>query len=811
MSGQIATFLLLVMVAVLIFAIVTVNIGNLTANATTVANAADSSALLLGSQLATRANTLCMSLGDGKQCLTERCKRTGLLALVLAIIVAVIVTIATWGTLTGPTLMMLKAMLIVAGFAAAAGALGGAIAGTGVISGALQGAMVGAAIAGGIAGGAKLLGQLFGQTIVAGTLESAGVATEVTVTSTETVAVGTTLAAGTEIVTGSVFVPSVTAGIVGGVLGGAVVAGSSLFSESVKQQIGFAEAAKALSGLPQRQSLRESAFQQALSQVVDDPNKTTGQCFWPEPFAVTGDPHDANGNGDTTEAISCFQFWLDRRTAAIRRKAQGETASIAGRISRFFSDATPAFREKAQTFIEALARQEVEEEDGPVVALPRALYGTPYRLSFWEPGPTKADIQQQDCDTCTIARLPGYDSMDDARDELTDAMQTIEELEHTDVVTRFANRDSWAPWFYDPDAQSKQNEQGELVSPGDLYRRLGVLLEGDASTTPPLRGLPAWQQEIEQTRDRLPPAQLAYLNGAVVIENPPAQLNAARKARLAAAIQVIRQWLTTTEEHVRNDIVHDLTNQGYTQVQNITLTDLTLALHDGGIIYHYAYTFEYLDLTVEPPEVKTGQGQGDGSSPVEAPDLGLRVPSSPLPAFTSAVEALGAFVDQVAAAPPFATVDADTEDEFRPVLQSIGEATEAVRQFRADIQQDLAGITGDAPGEAENTLELGGIPLSRGNPVTYRWKDSRGVHSVTVKVNKFLVPRVDKVKHGNWLIGKTCLVLVNHRSHASVTVTRQDPANQTMGFWKWNPFSGEVTKKCRVHYTEQNVKINRTW
>ena len=69
-SGQIATLLTLSMVIVLIVIVATIKVGNVSNKATAISNAADSSALLLASQLSTKAYQLWDSLdgdpGDGK-------------------------------------------------------------------------------------------------------------------------------------------------------------------------------------------------------------------------------------------------------------------------------------------------------------------------------------------------------------------------------------------------------------------------------------------------------------------------------------------------------------------------------------------------------------------------------------------------------------------------------------------------------------------------------------------------------------------------------------------------------------------------
>ncbi len=92
-GGQIATLLILMMVVVLILILITVNLGQLSLEATTLSNAADSAVLSLGSALSTKANMLFHALSDK----SELCKKGGLLGVILAIIVVIIVLILCQG------------------------------------------------------------------------------------------------------------------------------------------------------------------------------------------------------------------------------------------------------------------------------------------------------------------------------------------------------------------------------------------------------------------------------------------------------------------------------------------------------------------------------------------------------------------------------------------------------------------------------------------------------------------------------------------------------------------------------------------
>lgn len=91
-GGQIATILIVMMVAVLIFILVTVNVGRTSTYATTLANAADAAALSLGSQLATHGYVLREGLktgaddsdGEYSEDPPQVCKRGGWMVWLLA-------------------------------------------------------------------------------------------------------------------------------------------------------------------------------------------------------------------------------------------------------------------------------------------------------------------------------------------------------------------------------------------------------------------------------------------------------------------------------------------------------------------------------------------------------------------------------------------------------------------------------------------------------------------------------------------------------------------------------------------------------
>lgn len=340
-AGQMATLLILVTVMLLIFVLVTLNIGQIAINRTTLSNAADSASLYMASQLATKARQLYEGLGNQ----TSQCQKTGFANIFLAIIIAIVAIVATIFTFGGAAVGFVAMLqltvqtigttgLMVAGAVGGAigGALGGAISGTGAGQGALLGASIGAAI-GGIAGS---IGSMLsaGSSVATNTSVQAGgqgatISTSggnISLASGESVSL---LSSGT-ITQGSAVVTSTAAANAGGfgsalagmgVSGaggaslGALTLGSAGYNEVSAQDMRGKVIDKILAMLSkgsERDRIREMAFMRALQQVVDDPN-------------FSQDTNDSNANGDTREFVPAFQTWLYERAIGV---GLGETANI---------------------------------------------------------------------------------------------------------------------------------------------------------------------------------------------------------------------------------------------------------------------------------------------------------------------------------------------------------------------------------------------------------------------------------------------------------------------------------------------------
>lgn len=836
--GQMATLLLLLVVAILILALAVANLGRASTTATTVANAADAAGLYMGSQLATRSNTMCMSLGDGKACVTERCKPRGLLGTFLAILIAIIaVAIAVLtsglGTVASVHLLGLSGQLALAALGgiagAAGGALGGGIAGTGVLTGALHGAAIGAALGYGMGWGFAQAPATVGVEGSAVSLGAIGALEGVTVGISTT---GALLGAGVA----------------------ALTAASSLFTDSVRAQMGLAETAKALSGLPEPERIRESAFFQAFSQVIDDPNKTNGACYFPEHTVVNPpDPDDANLNGKTDDVISCFAFWWNRRVMALKGQANAVASDLAEIINRFVDGITdpmggfqpgplPVFLKSVIDYrgqpaiagtppipaiIGPLFRKDVEgagttDPDGKLIELARALETAGYPVSFWDPGPDKSQLDrwkqeqaqcEQDCldgkrncnDPCGSGRPAGVDQADVVSDDLGEIKDELEQIRAMDPSGRVSERELWMKWLYNPD--NRAGDDGKFL---DMHARLGIIGDGDPqSSDPPFVGLRGWNTAMVEIRDtKLPASSLRY-GGSVTITNPPSAINAARKTALSNSVSTVRQAVSTlqseAEAYAEGEAASQCTSFGGVVPGSVVVNNITVGLDEQGVV-DYSYTFSYECIGGTP-------GSGSNSDNKATGARGLEIGQAELADFQGGLDAFDAFLGTLQGDRlPFGTIDADDFDEFRDVIGENNGFLSDMDTFRNALVQ------------LYNDLQNANVPLGGTNPATYSWADTRGTHHLTVETGPFKMAWVDKENRGNWLTGKTCLVLKDYcdgpgcpakynpatLNNTWVTITREDPANQATGVWTWNPFGGRVTKTARVMYNEKSVGISGT-
>ena len=479
-SGQVSTFLIFLMVIVLILTMFITNLGQLSNTVVNVANAADASALSLGSQLATTSNQLCKSLSEqnregARQCDpgpngTKFCRKTGLLGVILAVVVAVVLIIVTWGSLSP----------VAAGIIG--GAIGGAVGGgivqdswKGAALGAIQGAMIGAAIGGGAAALGPHTVALAGPTLSGEAL---------TGTTAGFLGMGAATAATTAV---------------------ALVGASNIYTQSRTDhdiRVNMAAISQSLSGLPDYERIRESTLLNAMGMLVDDPNTTVGPnggggCFFPSQHApAVGDPFDVDGDGNTSEAISCLDYWWSVRVNALQKANQ-----IREKLVRdFIEGPLTVRRDSGVDFLYTLERGEVEDEcewphppplvpsEGEVIqVLRRVLEAGPtaaqgYILSHWKPGPMQAAVRaiyDDPCEPSCAPMPPEWDPVDNVR-------------RRYEQFIDYANALIWNPLV-----QGSQGSSGTLEGYRDLERTFG--------------GKDAWYKHLAQTTDTWFP--MLYVRG----------------------------------------------------------------------------------------------------------------------------------------------------------------------------------------------------------------------------------------------------------------------------------------------------------
>lgn len=471
LSGQIATILILIMVAMIIFILVTLNIGNVSFKATKVANTADSAALYLASIIATQAHYIYHALGDSY----HYCVKGGWLGAILAFITAVILTICGH-----PESWYWFALELIAA-CAAAGAIGNYIA-TGTLKGAVQGAIQGAAI-----GAAFAIGG--------GYVPSENVL----------VVLGTNL---------------VTFQAIAAIALGTITTAAAIYNQSVKEKrVGenMATLSKQLNGLPEYEGTREGVFLYALGQAVDDPTMTdpdkSVDCGKDPVVAVQGgDPLDLDNDGETNEKSSCFDYWWYNHIEDLK----STITSYKDLITHFFEDYLTPFYEHTLDFLPEMDRSEIECDCGsgaesPMTALFRALDKCTYDLKdgsnfIWKPGPTKSGLlSYYDCPTnCNTPA--GWDEYDATHMHYEDFI---------DYAKGILNPDECGFYKYDANKLSKalRNRYNGSASGSDWFDELfDNRTTGDFYDifTGIAGWMVNWRNRIISIRDKLPGCQLVY-------------------------------------------------------------------------------------------------------------------------------------------------------------------------------------------------------------------------------------------------------------------------------------------------------------
>ena len=478
-SGQIATLLVLIMVAVLIFILVTVNMGTVSLKTTILANAADSAGLYLTSQMGTRAQQLFEALG-----FIEKCEEVSWLDTILAVAVAIVVVVVTCGSgafLSAQMFAAIAAKGTAAVFmgalgGAAGGAIGGAIGGEDVGKSALGGAMVGAAVGGGLAMAGGIMTKLVPYA-PSGMTASASAYLQV----------------------------PAWAGASAVIAGGALIAAAAaapVYNEYLKAQLleqAYENLAKALNGLPEEDRFREGAFLLAFSQVVDDPRVTSHSrevdCDG-DGVRDAGDGLDTDGDGDYNEEIPCFQRWYYLRAEDMRV----HFSSLVPIVEAFFDDTFVEFADFAETLyfdggeLDRSGYGGSDHSNGLLVTWAETLEknnpsGPEFAISFWQDGPVIGIDEEGD-----FTREELYhDEIDWVVKILVNKIRLARELRARLSIEELANSwESWIGLFDDGDDATMNDFRDSLAQ---------VVSLGDA---PDFEAMPTWNTEIDDVRKSLP-------------------------------------------------------------------------------------------------------------------------------------------------------------------------------------------------------------------------------------------------------------------------------------------------------------------
>lgn len=870
LRGQVATVLILIMVAVLIFIITTLNLGTVSVKTTQLANAADTASMQLASQLASHANYLVQQLGD-----TEVCVKGGLLSELLSILgslVAALIPGVGWALIP---------MII-------GGAIGGAIGG-GIEQGSLEGAALGALQGAGI-GAAMWTGGQIGAEIGLGAQGGAAA----------------TLSAEAGLTYG------VTGAVIGAAAGATLTAGATIYNASVKDKMNadaVAAIAKQLSGLPQYESMREQTFLTAFQLTVDDPNEEA-------------DMYDLDGDNDYGEMVSVFQNWWYTHIKDLKTSLAASSGE--SRIEDFFEDDLIPFYSYVEESLKDMDREGIEcsciysgsdaevneMARGPIEQLFSSIYDCHYDI-FWMPGPAKEELLSwytQDCGTCTPPA--GFDAFDGVRMKYEDFLDYARGLlspdecgvYHYDAEDLDNDHSTWLGLLYDP------NESG------DFYDTLQLAAYGSENE----KGIQDWIEQIKTVRDQLPGCQLVYpstgssitledeleqvvdpycqeydpeetgslypcnwrLNqeelSGIYIPNPVCNLDADAKSALRTEINRVQNFLNNRNQNIINAHFNNgapcPAGQSLVGPININVTEVCLNGHQMHnkcssnplntneqvpISYSYSYsytcseclpgncsgtptpvngicdcgsaccssTYDSFNNTCSPcvsnnsccstqthSYTGTEQDRG-GSQNIRASDI--NIPCMSPAAFSGALSALSTALDSPDVPDTFATIDEDWEDEFEPVLDKLEKQFNAITDFLPRVEQ----FYNDLQSLGQDIRATDGAGVSP----PYSWTDSQGTHTITVETGPVTLAYVDEEEDSSFfgLVTKTCLVVENRTDgeRCWVKITRQDSGGERnisssgkvdLG-WKWNPFfnNSTITRKSMASYDYNSVGIRK--
>ncbi|MDO9574699.1 MAG: pilus assembly protein TadG-related protein, partial [Candidatus Contubernalis sp.] len=450
-NGQIATILILVIVVILILILTTVNLGQLSISTTNLSNVADSSALYLASQLATRSYGLYKALGNS----TSKCQSGGWASVFFAIVFAVVAVIVCY--FVPPLWPYVIPIAATAG--AAGGAVGADYAGTSVLQGAIQGFIIGAAIGGGVTLGAEAGAG-------ATSLEGIGADTIIFTATGEAVLTPAAINAAA--------LAMATPMAIGAIAGGTLAAASAVYNAYVADQdqaAAIAAASRSLNGLPDYDLCRESIFLQVFSQTVDDPNKDM-------------DTSDLDGDGKIDEKISHFLYYWDDRIKYLKEVIP----TLKSITDNFVNGTLEDFKDYIQNEIEGMADESYDSEGMPTTSY------TPGILSKIGSG---EDIAWNGsiAEVAEGLNLGFWDpqtegSLDSIISGFNNFISEAEAIQAIDLDRLTANWQTYIKNFYNEDA-------GTIVD--------GQTITDYYSTLEEVKGyLSGWETQIKDARNQLP-------------------------------------------------------------------------------------------------------------------------------------------------------------------------------------------------------------------------------------------------------------------------------------------------------------------
>lgn len=795
--GQIATLLILVIVLMLIFVLVLANLGNVATNSTTIANAADSAALSLGSQLSTKARQLWESLGKRP----EVCVKGGFLAMMLAIlfaVVAVVVTILTYG---GGHPLLLVAIGMIAG--AAGGAIGGAVAGTGAAQGAMTGAMVGAAIGSlgsGIyaiaaapatvpesagAGAAATTGSA-GATIGGTAIEAN---TAITVSAGQVVSAGsiTIGATATTAATTVTALMSTTAAI--GAIGlGTLSVASSVYNQTVaeSQQVqNMKDMASEMNKLGEPARIRESVLLQALSQVVDDPHKSQNV-----------DPHGSLGydlSGDTSKFLSDFSIFYFKRLGNLTT-AVSATVPL---ISNFLNNAVGPFADAA---FNANGDNVVLNADGSIASVtktagPGDLEKADYASDLTNNGQAIPNPSSNPANSAPVDF-----SRDGAIVLLLRALYPSYQAHITNPDPPGNSVVAWQPGPT-PDALNSYASAGcddnGCGSP-DEFGSITV-----AAAQPPAPGY----DYVDSIGDGL-------LSMAEFAE--------ALKTRSASELTIAwENWMPyffdVDSYNSDGTLMAGATPDPAAYYEELG-TDISLLTQ---------LKNEIIDIRANRiPACGENWWNGNTCSPCVsgAGQFGVYPNPNPPPDYLWGwYPACG----NCAANPPcrfsdgVGTIDQlKANDEFANAITAIDNQTAEMSNFRSAIMDLFIGVKAAQAAASAHCTPPGCCANSgcaNQNCAEYCWTDSRGDEHVLVQLGAYKIPAIRVRKSGNFLMNKTCNYIWPEdwrsggnmdENQCSVMIIRVDPTKSLGPLGYWNPFAARpVTKKAWAYYKWDRVGL----